>query len=155
MVVGQDLGWFDDSAESVLAAADTVAALIEGLVEDQPGEVVAVGYSQGAAALLAALTAPRNQRINVAGVACISGFLPDATGTEWDLGRLRGVEVFVQHGRDDDVVPAFMAKDLAALLEEAGASLTYEELHMGHERTPESIASARAWLSALDLGPGS
>ena len=153
LTVDGGLAWFDDAPESILEAAETVAALLRGLVEDQPASVVAVGYSQGAAALLAALTCPTAAAAPLAGIACVSGFLPDPPLREWALERLRGVEVLVQHGRHDEVVPAFVAGDLVALLEGVKAHVRFDELDIGHQRTPESIAALRDWVVSLDLAP--
>ena len=59
--------------------------------------------------------------------------------------------MLVQHGRHDEVIPAFVAGDLVALLEGVKARVRFDELNMGHERTPESLAGLQEWIVSLDL----
>ena len=86
----------------------------------------------------------------VVGLAVVSGFVAEQPGVDQDLGRLAGLPVFVQHGRDDDVVPAFFAEDLVTALDAAGADVVTDWRDMGHERTPGSVAALGEW--ALPLG---
>lgn len=143
------LAWFDEHPASLRSAATTVAALLAGLAEDQRAPVVAVGYSQGAAALLAALLFPDVPPCRAAAVVCVSGFLPDAAEWEWQLDRLAGVPVLVQHGRADTVVPSFLSADLATLLGAAGASVTFDESDASHTPTDEMVATIRSWLGRV------
>lgn len=151
LVVDGGLAWFDDSAESVAAAARTVALLLVGLASDQPAPVIAVGYSQGAAALLAALAMADTPPVRLAAAACVSGFLPDTTGWEWQLDRLGDMPILIQHGRDDEVVPSFLATDLVTMLEHAGASVTHDEADAGHEITDPMVAALRSWLATVGV----
>ncbi len=141
--------WFGDQPDSLADATHTVASLLRGLCEDQGGPVFAVGYSQGAAALLAALAAPSTPAASLSGVVCISGFLPEPPEGEWHLDRLKDVPVLLQHGRGDDVVPAFLAADLAAMLSTAGVSVDHHEFDATHAPTDEMAANARVWLASL------
>jgi predicted esterase len=145
--------WFSDERGSLAAGRSTVRALLEGLVDDTGLEVVVVGYSQGAAVALAALTDPWRGRLEgLAGLAVLSGFLGDAHGLEQDLSLLAGVPVLIEHGRGDDVVPDFFATDLATSLEQAGAAVRTAWFDMGHERTAASLDAARSWLRGLHTG---
>jgi predicted esterase len=145
--------WFSDERGSLAAGRSEVRALLEGLVEDTGLDLVVVGYSQGAAVALAALTDPwRGRLAGLAGLAVLSGFLGDAHGLEQDLSLLAGTPVLIEHGRGDDVVPDFFAADLATSLEDAGAAVRTAWFDMGHERTAASLDAARNWLRGLHLG---
>jgi len=144
--------WFVDHAGSphgVTAAGRVIASLLSGLVEDagvDPGRIAVAGWSQGAAAALAALTTTRTHRVGALLVA--SGFLAEGDA-EYDLASLAGLPVLLQHGVHDEVVPAFFAADLAASLTAAGAVVSQQRFELGHERSPEADAAAQDWLESV------
>lgn len=88
------------------------------------------GFSQGAAlAYTLAIYHPR-RIISIAG---LSGFLP--VGAE-ELAASRPLQekpVFVAHGTEDDLVPVERARHSVAVLESAGAQVTYCEDEVGHK----------------------
>jgi phospholipase/carboxylesterase len=111
-------------------------------------EMVIGGFSQGGAMALAiglgASTRPRP-----AGVICWSGFLADVEGLEYDWEAARDLEVLVQHGTADEMVPVEMGRDTATLLEQHDVAVTFRDYAMGHQTTLESLADARSWLAAV------
>lgn len=111
-------------------------------------EMVIGGFSQGAAMALA-VALGRSSRPRPAAVLCLSGFLADVDGLEYDWDADLDLPVLVQHGRHDEVVPVEMARDTAALLEMHGLDVTLHEYDLGHQTTLESLADARDWLAEI------
>ncbi len=140
--------WFSDSPGTLLGAAQVVGAVIESLRAAGGTPLVVVAVSQGGASALAAL-AGRAQAPGVDGLACLSGFLAEATDLDYDLGRLASTCVLIQHGDHDDVVPPFFAADLATALAAAGVEVALQRFAMGHERTAQSLEAARRWLATF------
>jgi phospholipase/carboxylesterase len=140
--VGGGREWFSDTAGSLARTQIVLSSLFAELAATGP--VVVVGYSQGAAAALATLTSPGAPSVKA--VACVSGYLGEEPGLDHNLGRLAGTTVLVQHGRQDDVVPDFLARDLVTALEAAAVDVTAQWFEMGHERTVESLAALTEWL---------
>jgi len=139
--------WFDNgSASSIRTAGAVVRGALEGV--DGPG-VVVVGWSQGGAAALAALALEDAEPLpGVVGLALLGSFLADAPGLHYDLSRLAGVPVLIQHGSDDDVVPAFFAADLAHALTDAGVEVDHREVPLGHELDDAAVAEVAEWVTS-------
>jgi phospholipase/carboxylesterase/glyoxalase family protein len=107
-----------------------------------PARVVAVGFSNGAniaASLL--LTRPGALRAAVLFRAMVP-FEPAKPPS------LAGIPVWLGAGRSDPLVPAANAERLAALLREAGASVTLEWQPGGHGLADGEVESAARWLDA-------
>lgn len=92
------------------------------------------GFSQGAALAysLGVLFPAR-----VARVAALAGFLP--TGCEVRLGALKGKQVFISHGRTDELIPVEQARAASRLLTEAGSEVHYCETEGGHKVGKECL----------------
>ncbi len=88
----------------------------------------AAGFSQGAA-LAYTLGVLYPQRVNR--LAVLAGFLP--AGAEARLAALTGKEIFISHGRADDLVPVERARQADRLLSEAGCRVHYCETEGGHK----------------------
>jgi phospholipase/carboxylesterase len=135
---------------SLLASLDALHATLDHLCAEHllgRDEVIVGGFSQGAAMALA-LAFVADERPAPAGVLCLSGFLADARGVEYDWSP-SAPPVLVQHGTLDDVVPVDLGRDTAALLEMHGVPVTYQQYDMGHQTTLESLADARDWLATI------
>lgn len=139
--------WFEGGeAASIRSAGKAVRAVLE----EASGPVVVVGWSQGGAAALAALILDgegAGVRGRCAGLALLGSFLADAPDLDYDLGRLAGIPVLIQHGRDDDVVPAFFAEDLAVALRSVGVEVEHREVPLGHELDDAAIAEVAEWVA--------
>jgi len=136
-----------DQAE---ASRGLLAAFVEETVARHgadPGRVFLLGFSQGAImALGLALARPDLVR----GVVAHSGrLLPSFLSGAAPAQALSGLEVLVQHGGADDVVPVERGREsrdlLAPLL---GERTSYREYDLGHSISEESLADAAAWLAA-------
>ncbi len=143
-----DRAWFDvEETGSVKVAVDTVRQVLHSLIRDagvDPASIVVVGYSQGAAAAVAALGT--EDATTVGGLLSMNGFVVDEPGLTYDWTQLRSTRVLLQHGEQDDVVPSFFSSDLATSLGEASVDVEHQSFPMGHERTTASVESARTWL---------
>jgi phospholipase/carboxylesterase len=132
------------------SSRDRLAAFVEEVVARQgadPGRVLLLGFSQGAIMGLGlALARPDLVR----GVVAHSGrLLPGFLSAAAPADALFRLEVLVQHGSGDDVVPVERgreARDLLAPL--LGPRVSYREYAQGHTISEESLADAAAWLAA-------
>lgn len=97
-----------------------------------------IGFSQGAAlANTIALLYPG--RVHKVGV--LAGFVP--TGAD-DLVQPRPLDnkpIFVAHGTLDDLVPLERARQSIALLEQAGAEISYCQSEVGHKVSADCLIS--------------
>jgi phospholipase/carboxylesterase len=104
-----------------------------------------VGFSQGAAlAYSIALLFP--QRVHT--IAGLSGFMPEGAEALARNRPLQAKTVFVAHGRQDDLVPVSSARQSVALLELAGAHVSYCEDDVGHKLGLACFRSLEAFLAA-------
>ena len=126
-----------------LESLEQVFALIAVLqAEYRFASVFIAGFSQGASmALAAALKRPRI----FAGVLAMSGvcgpeILPD------DPALLRGLQVFISHGRQDSIIPIAQARASKDLLDPLGLDLSYTEYDMPHGINAQCLEDVDAWL---------
>ncbi|GAB4455556.1 MAG: phospholipase [Armatimonadaceae bacterium] len=111
-----------------------------------PKRVFIAGFSQGAAmSIYAALTRPEL----FAGVVPMSGrLLPGAVQHRAANEALQHLAFLVVHGTRDTVLPISQGREIRATLEELPVSLEYHEYGMGHEVSPQSLATVTEWLTA-------
>ena len=122
-------------AEFVRAAADQYGF--------DPGNIVAVGYSNGAnIAGSMLLLYPQSLRAAV----LLSPMLPLEAE---QMPNLKSVAIFVAAGRADPIVAPENTKQLVSLLEQAGADVTEHWHQGGHELTQSVIDTAHHWLARL------
>jgi phospholipase/carboxylesterase len=89
-----------------------------------------IGFSQGAAmANVLAFLYP--QRIRKTGI--LAGFVPSGLEALASRRPLEGKPYFVAHGTRDEMVRIDRARESIAILEQAGASVTYCEDNVGHK----------------------
>ena len=103
--------------------------------------VVAVGYSNGAniaASLI--LRFPHHLRAAVLFRAMVP-FKPDT------LPDLRGISMFLSAGQRDTIIPVANTRELATMLQSAGAELSMHWHPGGHELGSDDVEAARLWLT--------
>lgn len=144
LAVGDGWAWFDDTESSLGVTRQLLGGLLGELTTQGPLRIF--GRSQGAAAALVALSASGTPMPDALVIS--SGFLPEARDLTIDLTRFDGVRVLIQHGRHDDVVPAFFATDLGAVLQTAGAAVEVDLDDGGHGLEDVRLERAREWLAA-------
>ncbi len=103
-----------------------------------------MGFSQGAAVCnMLAFLVP--QRIRKTGI--LAGFVPGGL-EELVSGRpLQGKPFFVAHGTKDDTVSIERARESIAILEQAGANVTYCEDEVGHKVSVNCLRALKDFLA--------
>ena len=151
--------WFDSGPRGVdsVTLSSSVAAVVEvvdaALTETGGAwtDVVLGGFSQGAALALAAAARLAPEGTVLGGLLLQAGFLPETFDDEIDVAPVAARSVLIQHGDSDEVVPAFMADDLAALIGSAtsGPAPKLQRLPGGHVLSPAMLDAAREWLEGM------
>jgi len=131
------------------ASRKTLIAFINEAVATygaNPKQVYLMGFSQGAImSASVALTQPGL----VAGAVLMSGrILPEIQPLIAAPEKLEGLPFLVVHGTDDRVLPIQHGRASRQMLSSLPVKLTYEEYHMGHEVSRESLDDVTKWLSA-------
>ena len=106
-----------------------------------------IGFSQGAA-LAYSMAIMHPERI--ASLAGLSGFLPDVASAWLTPTRLKGLPVFIAHGREDERVPIERARESVNLIEKAGATVTYCEDNVGHKLSIKCFHGMEAFFKRND-----
>lgn len=159
-------GWYDiasldsDRAEQTCDGIDESRAIIDAIIDEEAravggsSRVVLAGFSQGGA--LALYTGLQRASEPIAGVLCMSGYLPKAEA--WaPAGPMRAAPVLLCHGDSDPLVrPDWAAKSAAALKEAHGMASVELKMYKGmeHSACEEEIRDAAAFLArVLGLSP--
>jgi phospholipase/carboxylesterase len=106
-------------------------------------KIVAVGYSNGAN-IAASMLLLRPEVLSAA--ILFRAMVPLIPKTQPNLASVR---VWIGAGTFDPIVLASEAKQLAELLDSAGANATIRFFKGGHELTRGDVDAARGWLMAL------
>ena len=139
-------GVFDlaDLKVRTVELADFIAAARKTYGLEMP---VAVGFSNGAniaASLL--LTRPGTLK----GALLMRTMLPFEPPA---LPDLKSTPVLLLSGAADPMVPAASRDRLAAVLGQAGATVSHKVVPAGHNLTPSDLALAAQWLEEFELEP--
>lgn len=105
---------------------------------------VAVGFSNGAN-IAAALLLLRPEALS--GAILLRAMVPLSDPPNADLA---GKPVLLISGQGDPIVPAGNSARLAALLSQAGASVTHKVLPAGHQLSQADVTLARDWIGNVD-----
>ena len=108
------------------------------------GTTVLGGFSQGAVMSYALGLAKGRPR--PAALIALSGFVPTVPGFELDLTQPLP-PIAIGHGTLDPVIGVEWGRRAKALLEPAGADLTYREYPLPHAVDPRFLVELRPWLS--------
>jgi predicted esterase len=112
-----------------------------------PGQIVAVGYSNGAN-IAASILLRRPEVIRAAILLrAMVPFEPE------QLPDLAGTKVWIAGGNEDTIIPRANTERLATMLSEAGAIVTANFFDAGHGLTNTELVLARRWLEQLALRP--
>jgi phospholipase/carboxylesterase len=103
------------------------------------------GFSQGAA-LVNVLALLYPHRIRRAAV--LAGFMPGGVDDLLDRQVLNELPFFVAHGSQDLLVSVERARGSIALLEKAGAQVTYCEAEVGHKVSADCLRGLESFFSA-------
>ena len=125
-------------------------ALVEALIAKEvargvaASRIVLAGFSQGCAMTL--MTGLR-LRERLAGLACLSGYLPLAalTGSQRNAAHT-DLPIFMAHGRSDGMIPIARATASRDALQALGYSVEWHDYPMQHSVSPQEIADLNRWL---------
>ncbi len=102
-----------------------------------------MGFSQGAVMVnLVGMLYP--QRVRKMGA--LAGFVPSGLDQVISTRPLAGKHVFVAHGTQDQMISVERARESIALLEQAGAQVTYCEDEVGHKLSAHCLRALEAYL---------
>jgi predicted esterase len=140
-------------AEILESTAETIIQLVDeysASVNVDASRFDVMGFSQGAAvcSVLAVLHPGRIRK-----AAMLAGFVPD--GLEEGIARrsLQGKPFFVAHGTKDETVPIDRARASIALLEQAGAQVTYCEDDVGHKVSVACLRALQKFFADIPSSP--
>ena len=147
-ILGADLMRREDEA-GLRVSRDAIEALIAG--EKDRGiaarRIVLAGFSQGCAMTL--MVGLRHADA-LAGLACLSGYLPLASLTSAERTPARAsLPIFMGHGTRDGVVPIERALQSRDTLQELGYPVEWHEYPMEHSVSPQEISDLEGWLQRV------
>lgn len=137
---GPSLEWLRQSAEALIGLVDAYSASVE--VDARIFDVM--GFSQGAA-MCNALAFLYPQRIRRTGI--LAGFVPAGLEALVSQRPLEGKSFFIAHGTKDETVTVDRARASIALLEKAGAKVTYCEDDVAHKVSLNCLRALKEFLS--------
>ena len=129
-----------DSAEALIHLADEYSAST-GI---EAGTFDVMGFSQGAA-MCNVLAFLYPHRIRKTGI--LAGFVPGGLEELVSQLPLQGKPFFVAHGTKDEMVSVARARDSIAILEQAGAQVTYCEDEVGHKVSVNCLRALKDFLA--------
>ncbi len=125
-------------------------ALVQALIAKEvargvpTSRIVLAGFSQGCAMTL--MTGLR-QTERLAGLACLSGYLPLAAKTAAERHPdHHDLPIFMAHGRSDGVIPIARAVASRDALAALGYTVEWHEYPMPHSVCPQEIVDLNRWL---------
>ena len=134
------------SLETLRPSADSLIRLVDDYsasIGMDAAQFDVMGFSQGAA-MTNLLTMLYPQRIHKAGV--LAGFVPGGLDELVAMRPLEAKPFFVTHGTLDELVPIERARESIAVLEEAGAQVTYCESEVGHKVSADCMRALKSFL---------
>ncbi|MCI0549742.1 MAG: hypothetical protein L0287_02175 [Anaerolineae bacterium] len=137
---GPSLEWLRQSAEALIRLVDAYSASVK--IDASTFDVM--GFSQGAA-MSNVLAFLYPQRIRKTGI--LAGFVPRGLEELVSQRPLEGKPFFVAHGTKDEKVTVERARASIALLEQAGAKVTYCEDDVAHKVSVNCLRALKEFLS--------
>ncbi|MFZ5878701.1 MAG: alpha/beta hydrolase [Chloroflexota bacterium] len=134
------------SAEMLRPAAEALIRLVDAYsasVGVDAAQFDVMGFSQGAAMtnLLSLLYPQRIRRVGV-----LAGFVPGGAEDLVAQRPLTAKPFFVAHGTQDELVPIERARESIALLEAAGAQVTYCQAEVGHKVSADCLRAMKKFF---------
>jgi len=145
-------GWYDltslsfDNEEDVAGINESSDA-IRSLCQKQESlgiaaeRIILAGFSQGGAI---ALHCGLNYPAPLGGIMALSTYLPHCC--DLDNESNRSMDIFMAHGRQDDVVSPHFGESSRQRLEKSGYDVKWNDYTMQHSVCPEEIRDIRDWL---------
>lgn len=134
-------------------ASRELARFLDEALERYPVDrrkVLLLGFSQGG---VMAYDLFLRQPERFAGLAALSSWLPPELAAQAPpTDAHKNVPVLVMHGTDDPMIPVERAQESRDALLSYGVSLTYRELGMGHEISPDALRALVEWIEGKVFG---
>ncbi len=134
------------SFETLQPAAEALIQLVDDYsasVKLDAAQFDVMGFSQGAALTnIVGMRYP--QRVRKMGV--LAGFVPSGMENIISQKPLEGKNIFVAHGTQDKLIPIDRARASIALMESAGARITYCEDEVGHKLSANCLRALEVYL---------
>lgn len=140
------MGVFD--VEDLITRTHELAEFVDkavGAYQLDAGNVVAVGYSNGANIAAALLLLHPDTLSAAVLLHAMPPFEPE------ELPDLSGKPILLTAGRVDSMVPGELSEKLAGIYSDAGATVALEWMPGGHELTQREIDVARQWLAEVPV----
>jgi len=113
-------------------------------------KVLLIGFSQGG---VMAYDLFLRQPERFAGLAALSSWLPTELAAQASPSEAhKNLPVLVMHGSEDPMIPVERAQESRDALLSYGVSLTYRELGMGHEISPDALRTLVEWIEQKVFG---
>ena len=128
-------------------SADALIRLVDDLSSSwdvDASQFDVAGFSQGGA-LANVLSLLYPHRIRRAAV--LAGFMPGETDEYISRRVLDGKPFFVAHGNQDKLVSVERAQESMALMEQAGAQITYCEADVGHKVSADCLRGLESFFA--------
>ena len=147
-IVATDLGRQEDEAGLRASQRKVEALLARENARGIPHQrIILAGFSQGCAM---ALQTGLRQRQPLAGLMCLSGYLPIAAQAATEhTAESRPTPIFLGHGRMDPVVPLARATASRDLLLQWGYQVEWHDYPMQHAVCQEEVQHISAWLQRV------
>lgn len=148
--------WYDISSQAIETRADETGmresiAEVDQLIARErdrgvpPSRLLLVGFSQGGAV---ALAAGLRREAGIAGIACLSGYLPLLAQTATEITPAgRSTPVFLGHGSQDPVVALSLGTRTRSALEGLGVKVSWHAYPMQHSVCADEIRDLGDWMS--------
>lgn len=136
----------NEDAEGIEASRLTVEALIAREIERgiTTKQIILAGFSQGGA--IALHTGLRHAQ-PLGGILALSTYLPLVPAFEQQRDPAnQNVPIFMAHGKQDPIVPLWLAEDSRYFLEQAGYPIDWHVYPMQHQVCMEEISDIANWL---------
>ncbi|WP_404341537.1 alpha/beta hydrolase [Pseudoalteromonas mariniglutinosa] len=132
--------------QGVCESAAKVSQLIEREIESgiTANKIILAGFSQGG--VIALHLAPRLS-YKLAGVIALSTYMcaPEKLATQLQQRKL---DIFMAHGRHDDVVPHSAGKHAYDILKTHDMDVSWQDYPMAHQVCGDELIAIREWLIA-------
>ena len=127
-------------ARSYAALAESIDALLaeRGI---EWSRTVLGGFSQGT--VMSYALALGSGRPVPAGIAAMSGFIPEVEGWQAEIESRRELAAYIHHGAADPVITVDFARAARERLQAGGIEPTYRETPAGHWLPPEIVGELR------------
>jgi phospholipase/carboxylesterase len=111
-----------------------------------PERTVLGGFSMGT--VMSYALGLGQDRAAVAGILAFSGFIPVVEDWRPAFADRRGLRTFIDHGRNDPVIPVKFARQARDRLESEKLTVEYHESGAAHHIEPSQLPLAAGWLAA-------